>query len=94
MPSPDRKPRPRRTAAEVRFTTEAEVRSAVAEVRALPEPERSERWRVLRRAVAAWVRTSSSAPPQHDNGWSDRVAMIYFNRPMLLPRLRPQAADR
>jgi hypothetical protein len=95
MPELRRRPLRRRGgAATDDFTSEEDVRAAVAALRAahatLAEAEASEEWRGLSRRVARWVlRTWRGLPVVAPEEAAVKIARAYLRRPEFLPELPP-----
>jgi hypothetical protein len=98
MPTIDRRPRARARKGVGRedFTTEREVRAAVAAVRdafsTLDEAEASEEWRTLRARVMRWALEGWQRPSREPD-WPAKIARLYLRRPALLPPLPPPGAS-
>jgi hypothetical protein len=100
MPELHRKPRRRldRGASEGDFTSEVEVRAAVAALRAahatVAEAEASPEWPALHRRVTRWVlRTWTGLPVVSPEESARACARVYLVRPEFLPGMPPQRPD-
>jgi hypothetical protein len=96
MPEFHRKPRRRLNSGtgEADFTTEIEVREAVAALRAahptIEAAEASPAWRALRPRVARWVlRTAKALPFNSPQEAALAIANVYLRAPHFLPELPP-----
>jgi hypothetical protein len=98
MPEIYRRPRRRTGGSSISldFSSESEVREAVAAVRSafptIDAAEQSLEWRELRPRVARWVLSHAKQRPiTVRDAWATRIATIYLRKPQLLPQLRSEA---
>jgi hypothetical protein len=78
MPTIDRRPRRRLRGEQADFASESDALAAADAVRGMPEPKRSQEWRLLLPRMRRWIAESWRAPKGNDPEWIDAAARAYY----------------